>query len=102
MKRRHPFHVLLILLLGLCIFGVDYSEVDDWQPTSPVGELDEGFEEGMENSPEEDLLAGTDIFGFEYCTWEIICLRDAIQPLSAPRMLSPSLCSLGWVLPLRI
>jgi len=102
MKQLHPFHILVILLLGLCVFADGFASHGGRPSGAPVSEMDEGFEETMEDLAEEDLLAGTDLADFVYCTFDIFSLCEAALPLTGACKLSPSLCSFGWVLPLRI
>lgn len=102
MKQRHPFQILLILLLGLCVFAAGFAKHGVWPSSAPVSELDEGFEEAMEELSEEDLLTGTDLIDFESCTYDIVSLQQAALPLTGACKRSPAHCSFGWVLPLRI
>jgi hypothetical protein len=102
MTRKHPVSILLLLFLALCVLDASYTILDDFQSATAVFELEEGLEESMDDLPEEEVSAGTDIIDFKFCPWVVARLSDASQQLTGACKLCPSLCSFGWILPLRI
>lgn len=100
-ERKHPFSILLLLLLSLCVLDSSVINLRASGKDISVCEVEEeGVEECMVELPEELFGTAHDLFKVELFSLEIADPVEIQQRLSGICKLSPSLCSFGWVLPL--
>jgi len=101
MNRRHPFYILLLLLLALGVFCAGYAERAAAGTDAPAVKIVAGLEECFE-------AANGEMFGEACCdgiiepaAFEHGC-PAGVRHLSGENAIPPSLCPCGWRLPLRI
>lgn len=103
MTRKHPVFVLLLLFLALCIFSTGIERVQRASSAVPACEVGlEDAEVGAEELLEEDLETDHDLFALELMAPAFGDLAKRSPLRAGISTFSPSYCSFGWVLPLRI
>jgi len=103
MKNRHPCYLLFALLLALFVLGSGILPHRPSKASSPLCELEEDcFEEYMQDSLESCIQVFVDVFDVDGCGLGSGRLLGCPQALAGVCTFSPSLCSFGWMLPLRL
>ena len=101
MTRYRPSSILL-LLLALCVLDAGFTSFAGYKSPAATFEVEEGLTEGMDDLLEEEVSFGTDIIDFYFCTGDVVLPSELALRLTGVCRHFLSLCSFGWVLPLRI